>query len=105
MWNELFELDFGFFCLDFVDCFCSVRVIDESYPNPGIAINFFAETMDKLPQVLTVGDIIQLSQVVVTNFASTFACYLFGIDSSLEHFTCDGNVELIYRVTNPEINI
>ncbi|KAM3361780.1 protection of telomeres protein 1b [Capsicum galapagoense] len=47
------------------DCFCSIKVIDESYPSPGISINFFTETMDKLPQVLTVGDIIQLSQVVM----------------------------------------
>ncbi|MCD7448090.1 hypothetical protein HAX54_038184 [Datura stramonium] len=47
------------------DCFCSIRIIDESYPSPGISINFFAETMEKLPQVQTVGDIIQLSQVVM----------------------------------------
>lgn len=86
MWNELFGLDFGFFCLYFVDCFCSIRIIDESYPSPGIAINFFAETMDKLPQVLTVGDIIQISQVVVTKFAPIFACWPFGYKKFLKHF-------------------
>lgn len=47
------------------DVFCSIRIIDESYPSPGIAVNFFAETMDKLPEVLTVGDILQISQVVM----------------------------------------
>ncbi|XP_070051519.1 protection of telomeres protein 1b isoform X4 [Nicotiana tomentosiformis] len=47
------------------DCFCTIKIIDESYPSPGISVNFFAETMDKLPQVLTVGDIVQLSQVVM----------------------------------------
>ncbi|XP_009800140.1 protection of telomeres protein 1b-like [Nicotiana tabacum] len=47
------------------DCFCTIKIIDESYPSPGISVNFFAATMDKLPQVLTFGDIIQLSQVVM----------------------------------------
>lgn len=67
----------------FVDCFCTIKIIDESYPSPGISVNFFAETMDKLPQVLTVGDIVQLSQVVVTNFALIFACSPLGIGSFL----------------------
>lgn len=70
------------FVFIFVDVFCSIRIIDESYPSPGIAVNFFAETMDKLPEVLTVGDILQISQVVVTIFAQIFACCLLGVKDS-----------------------
>ncbi|XP_071903411.1 protection of telomeres protein 1b-like [Coffea arabica] len=47
------------------DCFCTIRIVDESKPSPGIAINFFAENMEKLPQVMAAGDIIQLSHVVM----------------------------------------
>ncbi|KAI3463704.1 hypothetical protein Pfo_020367 [Paulownia fortunei] len=47
------------------DFFCSVRIIDESRPSLGIYINFFAETMEKLPYVESVGDIVLVSHVVV----------------------------------------
>ncbi|KAL0464148.1 UNVERIFIED_CONTAM: Protection of telomeres protein 1b [Sesamum latifolium] len=47
------------------DYFCSVKIIDDSRPSLGIYINFFAETMEKLPHVGSVGDIIMVSHVVV----------------------------------------
>ncbi|KAL0397287.1 UNVERIFIED_CONTAM: Protection of telomeres protein 1a [Sesamum calycinum] len=47
------------------DYFCSVKIIDESRPSLGIYINFFAETMEKLPHVGSVGDVIMVSHVVV----------------------------------------
>ncbi|KAL6962992.1 hypothetical protein U1Q18_037957 [Sarracenia purpurea var. burkii] len=47
------------------DCFCAVKIIDESYSSPGISVNVFAENMEKLPHVESAGDIIQLSQVVM----------------------------------------
>ncbi|XP_060200017.1 protection of telomeres protein 1a-like isoform X6 [Lycium barbarum] len=48
------------------DFFCLVKIIDESYPNGGLSVNIFTETMDKLPVVLSHGgDIILLSQVVL----------------------------------------
>ncbi|XP_060200016.1 protection of telomeres protein 1b-like isoform X5 [Lycium barbarum] len=48
------------------DFFCLVKIIDESYPNGGLSVNIFTETMDKLPVVLSHGgDIILLSQVVM----------------------------------------
>ncbi|CAK9153617.1 unnamed protein product [Ilex paraguariensis] len=48
-----------------VDCFCTIKVIDESRPSPGISVNIFAENMEKLPHVDSTGDIIQLAYVVV----------------------------------------
>ncbi|XAR63970.1 hypothetical protein NMG60_11024143 [Bertholletia excelsa] len=47
------------------DCFCTIKVVDESYSKPGISINFFAEDMEKLPQVESAGDIILVSHVVM----------------------------------------
>jgi hypothetical protein len=47
------------------DYFCSVKIVDESYPKPGIPVNFFMAHMENLPSVGSPGDIIQLSRVVV----------------------------------------
>ncbi|PSS09912.1 Protection of telomeres protein like [Actinidia chinensis var. chinensis] len=47
------------------DCFCSVKIVDESYSSPGISVNLFSENMEKLPHVESAGDIIQLSHVVM----------------------------------------
>ncbi|XP_057783826.1 protection of telomeres protein 1b [Salvia miltiorrhiza] len=46
------------------DCFCSVRIIDESQPS-GIYIHFFAETMEELPAIECVGNIVLVSHVVI----------------------------------------
>lgn len=54
------------------DCFCTIRILDESKPSPGIPINFFAETMEKLPQVMAAGDIILLSHVVENMVEASF---------------------------------
>ncbi|XP_042059427.1 protection of telomeres protein 1b-like [Salvia splendens] len=47
------------------DCFCSVRIIDESLPS-GIHIHFFAPTMEDLPAIENVGDIVLLYHVVIS---------------------------------------
>ncbi|KAI3698266.1 hypothetical protein L2E82_41670 [Cichorium intybus] len=61
--NETFSaLSFDRF---FVDCCCTIRIIDESNPSSGISINVFAETFEKHPHVESTGDIIQFSQVVI----------------------------------------
>ncbi|KAH6825766.1 hypothetical protein C2S53_006872, partial [Perilla frutescens var. hirtella] len=46
------------------DCFCSVRIIDESWPS-GIQISFFAETMEMLPLIESVGTIVLVSHVMI----------------------------------------
>ncbi|KAI5679335.1 hypothetical protein M9H77_10285 [Catharanthus roseus] len=58
------------------DYYCSLRILDESKPTSGISVNFFTETMDKLPQVQCAGDIIQLSRVVMkTHGSEAFAVF------------------------------
>ncbi|KAK9266176.1 hypothetical protein L1049_027241 [Liquidambar formosana] len=47
------------------DCFCTLKIVDESHQRPGISVNIFAESMEKLPHVESTGDIIQLSRVVM----------------------------------------
>lgn len=56
---------FFVFLLYFPDYFCSVKLIDESRTGPGIAVTFFAETMEKLPRIESIGDIIILTRVTV----------------------------------------
>lgn len=58
------------------DFFVTMRIVDQSKPSPGISVNFFAETMDKLPQLLFCGDIIQLSNVMMrTHGLEVYALY------------------------------
>ncbi|GMY23977.1 protection of telomeres protein 1b-like isoform X1 [Fagus crenata] len=47
------------------DCFCTLKIIDESRPKPGMSVIFFAESKEKLPHVASAGDIIQLSHVLM----------------------------------------
>ncbi|KAG8651620.1 protection of telomeres protein 1a isoform X2 [Manihot esculenta] len=47
------------------DWFCTLKIIDESYPKPGISVNIFASSMENLPRISSLGDIIQLSRVVM----------------------------------------
>lgn len=52
-------------CVWFADSFCTIKVTDESHTKDGISVNIFAESMEKLPYIASVGDIILLSHVVV----------------------------------------
>ncbi|XP_057952657.1 protection of telomeres protein 1b-like isoform X4 [Malania oleifera] len=49
------------------DCFCSLKIIDESHQGPGITVNIFCEDMEKLPRVASAGDIILLAHIVMKN--------------------------------------
>lgn len=43
----------------------TLKIIDESYPKHGFSVNVFAESMEKLPHIVSAGDIIQISRVVM----------------------------------------
>ncbi|XP_065017322.1 protection of telomeres protein 1a-like isoform X3 [Musa acuminata AAA Group] len=47
------------------DYVVSLKIMDQSYMEPGISVNFFAEDMTKLPHVRAIGDIISLQNVEV----------------------------------------
>ncbi|XP_023001782.1 protection of telomeres protein 1b-like isoform X1 [Cucurbita maxima] len=47
------------------DCYCAVKIVDQSHQTPGITANIFAESLEKLPHVASAGDIIQLSHVLM----------------------------------------
>lgn len=53
------------YLINFADCFCTIRIVDESHQKPGLAVNIFAEHFGALPHVVALGDIIQLSHVMV----------------------------------------
>ncbi|KAK9062314.1 hypothetical protein SSX86_019500 [Deinandra increscens subsp. villosa] len=52
------------------DCCCTLKIVDESNASAGISVNFFAENFEKLPQVESGGDIIQLVRVVMKGHRS-----------------------------------
>ncbi|WOL03011.1 hypothetical protein Cni_G11731 [Canna indica] len=45
------------------DYVITLKIVDQSYLEPGISVNFFAEDIGKLPDVKSIGDIISLSGV------------------------------------------
>lgn len=42
-----------------------MKIVDESYPKPGIRLNIFLESVGNLHSVRSPGDIIKLSRAVV----------------------------------------
>ncbi|MBA0805875.1 hypothetical protein Gohar_005363 [Gossypium harknessii] len=48
------------------DYFCKLKVIDESHSEFWVPVHVFAQEIDGLPLVASVGDIIQLSRVTMT---------------------------------------
>ncbi|KAL2554820.1 Protection of telomeres protein 1a [Forsythia ovata] len=61
------------------DYFCSIKLIDQSRTSPGISVTVFAEAMEKLPQIESIGDIILLTRVVMKingNCSDVCATYL-----------------------------
>lgn len=42
-----------------------MRIIDETYHDPGLPVQVFFETRDRSPRVLSPGDIIQFQSVTV----------------------------------------
>ncbi|XP_044505502.1 protection of telomeres protein 1b isoform X3 [Mangifera indica] len=47
------------------DSFSALTIIDESYSQAGIPVNFSADSMEKLPRIASIGDIILLSHVMI----------------------------------------
>lgn len=59
-----YQTDGSFWVGLFEDCYCSIRIIDESLPS-GVRVRFFTETMQKLPAIQSVGDIVLVTNVLV----------------------------------------
>ncbi|XP_024023503.1 protection of telomeres protein 1b isoform X2 [Morus notabilis] len=47
------------------DCFCTLKIVDQSYQKPGLSVHVFAEHFGALPHVAALGDIVQLSHVMM----------------------------------------
>ncbi|XP_010538080.1 PREDICTED: protection of telomeres protein 1a isoform X2 [Tarenaya hassleriana] len=81
------------------DWVCSVWIIDESYPRPGLCVNVFTSELEELPHVKNLEDMILLTRVKIETFdgdrvtavfnkrASSFALYEEGYDDD-DDFLC-----------------
>ncbi|KAM7278128.1 hypothetical protein ACFE04_005262 [Oxalis oulophora] len=58
------------------DYYCTLKLVDQSHHSPGIPVNFFAPRLDMLPRALSLGDIIQLSDVTMKIYQGE-ACATF----------------------------
>ncbi|PKI44186.1 hypothetical protein CRG98_035423 [Punica granatum] len=82
------------------DYFCSVRLIDESYSEEGIPVNFFAENVEKLPFIASPGDIVQLSRVVIkTHDGEVYALFNKKFSSFALYEGVDGKDFVPYQVS------
>ncbi|KAI3501124.1 hypothetical protein L1887_28983 [Cichorium endivia] len=84
--NENFPA-FSFDCF-FVDCFCTIRIVDETNPSSGISVNVFGKTFEDLPHVESTGDIIQFSQVLVFPSVTLLSIKADSISLLPFHFFC-----------------
>ncbi|KAJ4972623.1 hypothetical protein NE237_005797 [Protea cynaroides] len=58
------------------DCFCRLKMVDDSCQSLGISVNIFGENMEKLPRVQSDGDIIQFCHVVIkVHHGETYALF------------------------------
>ncbi|KAH9617352.1 hypothetical protein KSS87_006859 [Heliosperma pusillum] len=56
------------------DWFLSLRIVDETYHDSGLVVNIFAENQEKLPQINSSGDIIQVSHVTMKSHNAETYC-------------------------------
>ncbi|XP_020271081.1 protection of telomeres protein 1b-like, partial [Asparagus officinalis] len=78
-----------------------LKVVDQSYPAPGLSVTFFGENMRKLPDVRSVGDVISLHYVEM-KVRNGEVCCLFGKKvSSFALFHGEINVEVTPYQTFP----
>ncbi|KAL5719314.1 hypothetical protein ACHQM5_012109 [Ranunculus cassubicifolius] len=58
------------------DCYCIMKIIDESYQAHGLPVNVFLPTIDRLPHVKLAGDIACFHQVMIKKWnGKIYACY------------------------------
>ncbi|XP_065850846.1 protection of telomeres protein 1a-like [Euphorbia lathyris] len=50
------------------DWCCSLKIVDQTYPKPGMTVNIFASTTEQLPRISSLGDIVQLSNVLIKKY-------------------------------------
>lgn len=83
------------------DSFCAIKVTDESHTKDGISVNIFAESMEMLPHIASVGDIILLSCVMMkTHDKQAYALYNKKFSSFALYEGKDGEDFLPYQVSS-----
>ncbi|KAJ0105704.1 hypothetical protein Patl1_19608 [Pistacia atlantica] len=82
------------------DSFYSLKIIDESYNEAGIPVNFSTDTMEKLPRIASIGDIILLSNVMMkTDDGQAYALFYKKFSSFALYERKDGEDILPYQVS------
>ena len=59
----------------FLDWICTLRIIDDTYPSPGLTVNVFSKTLEQLPQIKNHDDMILFTRIKVQrplHFPSVF---------------------------------
>lgn len=47
------------------DWICTLRIIDDTYPVPGLTVNVFSKTLEELPQIKNHDDMILFTRIKV----------------------------------------
>ncbi|KAF3437156.1 hypothetical protein FNV43_RR19909 [Rhamnella rubrinervis] len=82
------------------DCLCTLKIVDESHPKPGLEVRVFEENVEKLPHILSTGDIIQFNHVVMNIFrGEVCAVYNKKFSSFALYDGKDGEAFLPYQVS------
>ncbi|XP_031281940.1 protection of telomeres protein 1b-like isoform X2 [Pistacia vera] len=82
------------------DSFYALTIIDESYNEAGIPVNFSTDTVEKLPRIASIGDIILLSNVMMkTDDGQAYALFYKKFSSFALYERKDGEDILPYQVS------
>ncbi|AEC05904.1 Nucleic acid-binding, OB-fold-like protein [Arabidopsis thaliana] len=52
------------------DWICTLRIIDDTYPSPGLTVNVFSKTLEQLPQIKNHDDMILFTRIKMQTFDS-----------------------------------
>ncbi|KAJ4848372.1 hypothetical protein Tsubulata_020439 [Turnera subulata] len=86
------------------DYFCTLKISDETYPK-GISVNFFAASEETLPRVLSPGDIIELSRVVMKAHNDGIYAHTHKKFSTFALYQGKGGVDFVPYQTSPTFRL
>ncbi|KAL9840129.1 Protection of telomeres protein 1a [Arabidopsis thaliana] len=52
------------------DWICTLRIIDDTYPSPGLTVNVYSRTLEQLPQIKNHDDMILFTRIKMQTFDS-----------------------------------
>jgi len=60
----------------FLDWICTLRIIDDTYPSPGLTVNVYSRTLEQLPQIKNHDDMILFTRIKAQRVFIFLVCFV-----------------------------